>query len=179
MQLQAKYVALALLSKRPMTGYEIKKNFEGPISFFFEGSYGSVYPTLKNLEKEGCIEKRTIIQEDRPNKNEYSITEAGRAVLAQYYEQPVEEDNVRSDVCMRLFFGGKMDEGEMLDWIGQSRKQHEAKLSILQGMHDQYHQQMPKHQLLSLTIGIRYHQAKIDALLECAAMLDSQHKEEK
>jgi DNA-binding PadR family transcriptional regulator len=171
-QLQAKFVALALLRKQPMTGYEIKKHFEGPISFFFEGSYGSVYPTLKNLEKEGCIEKQIIIQEDRPNKNEYSITAEGRTILEQFFEQPVADDNVRSDLCMRLFFGENADEGEMLAWMKQNQSQHESKLEILQDMYDTHHLQMPKYQLLSLTIGIRYHQGKIAALQECLHLLD-------
>jgi DNA-binding PadR family transcriptional regulator len=173
MQLQAKYVALALLSKRPMTGYEIKKEFEGVISFFFDGSYGSVYPTLKNLEKEGCIEKRTIVQQDRPNKNEFSITDAGREVLAQYFEQPVDADSVRSDICMRLFFGDKAGDGELRNWMEQSIGQHEAKLAKLQNLHDAYRLQMPKHQLLSLTVGLQYHKGQRDAMLECIRMLDS------
>ncbi len=173
MQLQAKYVALALLNKRPMTGYEIKKEFEGTISFFFDGSYGSVYPTLKNLEKEGCIEKQTIVQDDRPNKNEYSITSAGKELLAQYFMEPLLEDNVRSDLCMRLFFGEKESAEDVRSWIEQGLKQHESKLSILQDIHNEHHQHMPKHQLLSLTIGLRYHQAKIAALQECLELLNS------
>ncbi|WP_409340731.1 PadR family transcriptional regulator [Paenibacillus sp. MBLB4367] len=172
MQLQAKYVALALLNKRPMTGYEIKKDFEGVISFFFDGSYGSVYPTLKNLEKEGCIEKRTIVQEDRPNKNEFSITDDGKKLLAQYFEQPVGEDSVRSDICMRLFFGGDAGTDEMRAWIGQSVSQHESKLKKLQDIHDRHRQNMPSHQLLSLTIGIGYHKGQLRALSDCVQLLE-------
>jgi DNA-binding PadR family transcriptional regulator len=144
------------------------------ISFFFDGSYGSVYPTLQKLEKEGSIEKQTIIQGDRPNKNEYSITEEGRKVLAQYYKEPLLEDQVRSDLCMRLFFGEKESEEDVRNWLVQGIMQHESKWNHLKEIHEQHHDNMHKHQLLSLTIGIRYHQAKIETLRECIQILDSQ-----
>ena len=172
MPLQAKFVALALLREKPMTGYEIKKQFEGVIAFFYDGSYGSVYPTLKNLEEQGCIEKRTIVQADRPNKHEFSITEDGRRMLEQFFAQPLEEDDVRSEICMRLYFGSDSSRDDMRGWIETSIAQHNATLKQLQDLHERHGRHMPLHQLLSLTVGIGYHQGKISALLECVKLLD-------
>ncbi|WP_407124701.1 PadR family transcriptional regulator [Weissella paramesenteroides] len=36
-----------------------------------------IYPTLKNLETEGLVTKTKVTQEDKPNKNVFSIIESG------------------------------------------------------------------------------------------------------
>ena len=47
---------LAILNFQDATGYEIKKqSTEGPFSYFVDVSYGSIYPTLSRLEKEGLV----------------------------------------------------------------------------------------------------------------------------
>ena len=40
-------VILGLLAHEDLTGYDIKKRIDGAISFFWKGSFGSIYPTLK------------------------------------------------------------------------------------------------------------------------------------
>ncbi|WP_176835424.1 MULTISPECIES: PadR family transcriptional regulator [unclassified Paenibacillus] len=164
MQLQAKYVILGLLRTRAMSGYEIKKSFEGDISFFFDASYGSVYPTLNKLEQEGLIVKHTIVQTDRPNRHDYTITEAGIEALALYLQSPLIEDKVRSDLTMRLYFGTEEEDAELADWIRQGLEQHTSKLSRLSLLMEQHEAHMPKSTKLSLLYGIGYHQGQVEAL---------------
>ncbi|WP_159883648.1 PadR family transcriptional regulator [Paenibacillus puerhi] len=173
MQLQAKYVILGLLSTRTMSGYEIKKSFEGDISFFFDASYGSVYPTLNKLEKEGLIVKTTIVQTDRPNKHEYAVTEAGKEALSDYMKGPLIEDQVRSDLTMRLYFGQKAGESEMAGWIRQGLEQHRAKLAELILLMEEHQAHMPRSTKLSLQYGIDYHQGQVNALSRLLEQLDS------
>ncbi len=46
-------VILGLLSHEELTGYEIKRRIDTTLKFFWSGSYGSIYPTLKDwLPKE-------------------------------------------------------------------------------------------------------------------------------
>ena len=57
-------VILGLLEHENLTGYDIKKQIDGAINFFWKASFGSIYPALKDLEKNGLIKK---IKEDYPN----------------------------------------------------------------------------------------------------------------
>ena len=43
-------VILGLLSHEDLTGYDMKKRIDNSISFFWNGSFGNIYPTLKELE---------------------------------------------------------------------------------------------------------------------------------
>ena len=44
-------VILGLLAHEDLTGYDIKKQIDGAISFFWKGSFGSIYPALSDMEK--------------------------------------------------------------------------------------------------------------------------------
>lgn len=69
---------LGLLKERPMHGYELRKQLSQKLGLFWTVSFGSLYPTLKKLERRGVVEKVTPEGEDRPRrKQEYRITAAG------------------------------------------------------------------------------------------------------
>lgn len=69
---------LGLLKERPMHGYELRKQLGQKLGLFWTVSFGSLYPTLKKLERRGVVEKVTSDADDRPRrKQEYRITAAG------------------------------------------------------------------------------------------------------
>jgi DNA-binding PadR family transcriptional regulator len=47
---------LGLLKEQPLHGYELKKRLSETLGFLWGVSYGSLYPALRRLEKEGAIE---------------------------------------------------------------------------------------------------------------------------
>ena len=44
---------LGLLKERPMHGYQLSRELTGQLGGLWKVSYGSLYPTLKRLEREG------------------------------------------------------------------------------------------------------------------------------
>jgi DNA-binding PadR family transcriptional regulator len=76
-----KYALLRLLQERPKHGYEMIKELEERFGGFYAPSPGSVYPTLQMLEDQGYV--TSSIQE---GKKIYTITDAGRAFLAEHPE---------------------------------------------------------------------------------------------
>lgn len=84
------YVLLGLLSHEPMTGYEIKKRLDTSLRFFWGGSFGSIYPTLNQLEKERKVTRENTSSNGR-EKISYSITEIGRTDLKEWLEKPTEK----------------------------------------------------------------------------------------
>lgn len=72
-----KYALLELLQERPMHGYEIMKTLEERSGGFYAPSAGTIYPTLQMLEDRGWVTSSEV-----EGKKVYSITEAGKAALA-------------------------------------------------------------------------------------------------
>ena len=46
---KSKYAIMGMLSMGPMSGYDIKKRFEKSLSYFWNESYGQIYPILRKL----------------------------------------------------------------------------------------------------------------------------------
>ncbi|VAW17932.1 Transcriptional regulator, PadR family [hydrothermal vent metagenome] len=88
--MNVKILCLGILHFGDATGYEIRKmTQEGRFGHFIEASYGSIYPALIALEKEGLVVSRKESQAGRPNRKVYSINEAGRATfVAALYNKP-------------------------------------------------------------------------------------------
>jgi DNA-binding PadR family transcriptional regulator len=73
-----KYALLELLQERPMHGYEMMKALQEQTGGMYTPSAGSIYPTLQMLEDRGFV---TVSEVE--GKKVYSITDAGRAFLAE------------------------------------------------------------------------------------------------
>lgn len=116
-------VILGLLSHENLTGYDIKKRIDGGISFFWKGSYGSIYPSLNAMEKEGLIirtlsdnnsEANNRIEDEKTKDKEtkgrakilYSITDAGVECVKAWLEDSKVTNDLKYETLLKLFFGG-------------------------------------------------------------------------
>jgi DNA-binding PadR family transcriptional regulator len=75
---EVRAAVLALLSERPMHGYQIIREIEDRSGGTWKPSAGSVYPTLQLLADEGVIRA-----EEANGRKIYSLTEAGREEAAR------------------------------------------------------------------------------------------------
>jgi len=105
---------LGFLMYGNMTGYDLKKFFSLSFSFFSGLSYGSIYPALKKMEKEGLISMQVEVQDGTPNRKVYTITDAGRAAFAQSLKVPFPADKAKSPFLTRLFFFAHLTPEERL-----------------------------------------------------------------
>ncbi len=101
----AKYVLLGLLSHNQMTGYDIKKSVATRMSYFWDLSYGQIYPTLQELEKNGLISKKVEINQNGPNRKVYTITEAGIKELQAWLAKPAKKEVHKYEFLLKLIFG--------------------------------------------------------------------------
>src|SRR5918999_5395440 len=68
---------LGLLKERAMHGYELRKQLAQRLGFFWSVSFGSIYPTLRRLERRGLIEKFSNEDSASRRKQTFRITEEG------------------------------------------------------------------------------------------------------
>lgn len=96
-----KTLILAILNRQDASGYEIKKlSSEGRFSYFVDISFGSIYPTLARLEDEGLVTGKAEVQEGKPDRKTYSITDNGRMELALGLSQPPRKDKFKSEFLL-------------------------------------------------------------------------------
>jgi DNA-binding PadR family transcriptional regulator len=88
---------LGLLKERSMHGYQLSKRLTDTLGGFWRVSYGSLYPSLKRLERQGAVEQVFDELEVGRRKNVYRITEQGevlfRELLGEAGPDATGEDN--------------------------------------------------------------------------------------
>src|SRR2546426_8647603 len=109
-----KHALLGFINYGPMTGYELKKFFDTSVAHFWNAELSQIYPTLKAMESEGLVEMRVDVQEDRPNRKEYSITDAGRSELLGWLARPAEPEQVREPILVKVFFAAALQKAEIV-----------------------------------------------------------------
>ena len=96
---------LALLSIRPMTGYEILRHHARALEPWWETPRTQIYPKLRELQRRGLIEHEYVVQESKPNKRLYSIGPTGSQALASWLGSSINAPEMRHHMMMRLFLG--------------------------------------------------------------------------
>src|SRR5215469_17695148 len=74
---EVRLAVLSLIAEGPKNGYQLLKDLAARLGPLYRVSSGTVYPVLKQLEKDGLVESR--LEEGR---NLYRPTKAGRKLLA-------------------------------------------------------------------------------------------------
>jgi DNA-binding PadR family transcriptional regulator len=95
---------LGLLKERSMHGYQLSKRLEDTLGGFWRVSYGSLYPTLKRLEKQGALEPVFSREEVRRRKNVYRITEKGERLFDELLQEAGQETWEDNRFRVRLAF---------------------------------------------------------------------------
>jgi DNA-binding PadR family transcriptional regulator len=78
---------LGLLKERSMHGYQLSKRLTDTLGGFWRVSYGSLYPTLRRLERDSAVERVFDEQEVGRRKNVYRITEKGEELFQRLLEE--------------------------------------------------------------------------------------------
>lgn len=83
-----RHAVLAALLDGEFSGYELAKSFDIGVANFWHALPQQLYAELAKLEKEGLVAGREVVQESRPNKRLFQVTEAGRTELEEFAAAP-------------------------------------------------------------------------------------------
>jgi DNA-binding PadR family transcriptional regulator len=96
---------LGLLKERPMHGYQLSRELTDSLGGLWRVSYGSLYPTLKRLERNGAIESEAGDERGARRKKVFRITQAGEGMFLELLqEQPQDGQAEDARFRMRLAF---------------------------------------------------------------------------
>ncbi|MET8002015.1 PadR family transcriptional regulator [Nonomuraea glycinis] len=79
---------LALLSRGPRYGYQLRVEFEASTGATWPLNIGQVYTTLSRMERDGLVAPGGA---DEQGRAVYAITEEGRRELARWFATPVDQ----------------------------------------------------------------------------------------
>ena len=123
-----RYGLLGLINYKPMTGYEMVKEFDESLAYFWHATSQQIYKELDTMEKSGWLVSKRIMQTEKPNKRVYSITEQGKAALVDWVSKP--EEGVtkfmqgKNPFLMRLAFAGEGRDETALQMLYDFRSQY-------------------------------------------------------
>ena len=95
---------LGLLKERSMHGYQLKKHLADTLGSFWVVSYGSLYPTLRRLQREGAVEMIFPKEEVGRRKNVYRITEKGEELFRELLERAGHDASEDNGFSIRFTF---------------------------------------------------------------------------
>ncbi len=127
-----RHLILGLLTRQPMSGYDIKR-FLKQLSWLIDGpSFGSLYPALHALLEVDLVTVEVVPRQDKPPRKIYTITEAGRKALQEWLDQPVAADISLKAFLMRLMLAGNLSHDGLITHLRQRHAQVAAHQLALQ-----------------------------------------------
>lgn len=96
-------VALEILSRGPMYGYELSQAIEQRSGSILTLGKGTLYPLLYNLEAKKLVRGKWETADNGRNRRYYSITSKGKTQLAAQKQQ-----FEKLQAALQLVFGGTL-----------------------------------------------------------------------
>jgi PadR family transcriptional regulator AphA len=114
---------LGLIAEVPgVSGYDIIKIFDLSMAHYWHAHQTQIYPTLDRMEALGVIKRRNVVQRNRPNKRQYTITPSGERLLIEWLESPFEGINLKHPPLLRCRFLGNLGADGAISSLKEERK---------------------------------------------------------
>jgi len=108
-----RHAILGFLSVRPMSGYDLKRTFDQSVRHFWSADQAAIYRMLSDLEAAGLVAHERIAQETRPDRKLFHATASGLSALDEWLTAAAPAVPRREPLLVKLFFSGRLTEGEM------------------------------------------------------------------
>jgi DNA-binding PadR family transcriptional regulator len=122
---------LGLLSLRPLTGYDLKKVFEGSAELHWSGNNNQIYRTLVALHKENLVSMEVHHQDKGPSSKRYTITEKGLDELRRRVLAAPELPQLRHPFLIQLAWADVLTGAELDALLGRYEEEALAQLAML------------------------------------------------
>jgi DNA-binding PadR family transcriptional regulator len=166
------HIILGMLRKGPKSGYDLNKQLENEIHYFWEADISRIYRSLADMKKKGWVEFETVVQEDSPNKKVYSLTEAGRMELQRWLAEPGKPTSTHNPFLAQLHFNDAIPVQSQLELMEERLKGLRADVMELERRAKYHNMPVPlpenalhegaRREMFSLEYGIRFYYFQIE-----------------
>jgi DNA-binding PadR family transcriptional regulator len=155
-----------------MTGYEIKQFFDSSIAHFWNAELSQIYPALKALEDAEYVIKHVEVQENRPNRKIYEITDAGREEFLRWMRTPTPPAGLRDPFLIKIFLGTELPVEDTLVLMRRQMEEHQKVIAFSETVlrdriahaveHEKFTTQHALYWTLTLEMALAYRRAYVD-----------------
>ena len=132
--MRVKTLCLGALCLGDATGYDIKKLFENAFNHFHGASFGSIYPSLKQLEEEGLVGHRVEAGEKHPDRKLFHVTDNGRSSFVAQLAQTPASEQLRSEFMVLLFFTHLLSTDVLRQRLDEMESHYSEELNYLESL---------------------------------------------
>lgn len=117
------HAIMTALLEDDLSGYELARDFETSLGFFWQASHQQIYLELRKLSDKGWLNKRKVSQRGKPNKIVYGLTRGGRDALAEWVFSDTRNQPAKDDLLVKLY-NLDQDNGAHLAGEIAARREH-------------------------------------------------------
>lgn len=166
MKVKSDDIVLGILVDKPATGYEIKNQFSTIFSNFYNASFGSVYPILHKLDKEGKVSFEVVSQLGSRTRRSIRLRPKAKG-LWELFATASWKQKTKWDFMVRLFYSSQLDEQKRSALITSEINTRTDEIKELEALKLKLsRKQVDPYKLFCLDIGIQQKQLFIDKLKE-------------
>lgn len=165
-----RYVLLAGIHNQPRSGYELTKWLQIAGQHCWSVEHSSVYPALRELEKDGLIKSERLPGTRGPERSIYSMTDAGLEKLTAWAADGSPRPAIKDEQILRVLCFDLLPRETALKQIREVRAEHQAQLEFFLARQDA----LTEHQLGPMLVtrrGVLAEQAYIAWCDEVADMI--------
>lgn len=129
-----RHAVLAALLDGEYSGYQLAKVFDISVANFWHALPQQVYAELAKLEREGLVAGRQVVQETRPNKRLFHVTDTGRAALEEFAEAEAKPSVIRDDLLVKVQNADRVGTRPVIEQLEARAVAAEAKIELLQNL---------------------------------------------
>jgi len=160
---------LVCLTERPMSGYDLAKNFDASIGFFWRASHQQIYRELGRLREKGFVVSQEVSQDGKPNRIIHTITSEGKISLRQWSTKPASHPSIKDDMLVKFYALENIDLDALKDQLTIRMEQHQTKLAKYKRIKQRYYDGKElnlnqKGKLIALEMGLDQETQHIDRL---------------
>lgn len=126
-----RHAVLAALLDGEYSGYQLAKAFDIGVANFWHALPQQLYTELARLEKDGLVAGRQVIQETRPNKRLFHVTEAGRAELERFAADVSKPSFIRDDLLVKVQAADRIGTAPVIEQLEERASAADAKIQLL------------------------------------------------
>lgn len=127
------YKLMGLLSRQPMSGYDLTRILKQRFTPFGSISHTQIYPALASLEKQGIVRFQIVEQQSgRPNKKVYDLTDEGRAALQEWVESPTPLTIQKDEFFLKAYSLWLANPERMIERFREQANLHQEQLEHYQ-----------------------------------------------
>src|SRR5262249_25627209 len=85
----------------------LKATFDNSVAYIYNASGSQIYSALRQLERDGLVSAEVIVQQTRPNKKVYAITDSGRTELRRWLTEQEHDKYSKDEFVAKIMFANE------------------------------------------------------------------------